>query len=103
MLNILMAAPGTRLRTRLEEEGRLLSDDNYDTIAVLPNFTPDRPLEEILEEYVGIWEYLYHPPRFFERTYRYCLAVRPDQKGDGIKKGRHGNCCQSGKNKRPSV
>lgn len=27
-----------------------------------------------------MWEYLYHPARFLERTYKFCLAVRPTRK-----------------------
>jgi radical SAM superfamily enzyme YgiQ (UPF0313 family) len=84
MLNILTAPPGTKLSKRLQEEGRLFDrvtkPHSGETTFSLPNFTPSRPLEEIIEEYIAMWEYLYHPARFLERTYKFCLAVRPTRK-----------------------
>ena len=91
MPNILFALPGAKLWTRLEKEGRLLKEaaDQFrgEATLSLPNFVPTRPLEEIMEEYIEMWEYLYHPPRVLERTYRYCLAVRPTRKAMAIGKG----------------
>lgn len=93
MPNILTATPGTHLSKRLKQEGRLFNErktpPSGETNLSLPNFSPTRPLEEIMEEYIDMWEYLYHPTRFFERTYKFCLAVRPTRKamatGDNTK------------------
>lgn len=84
MPNVLSAPPGTKLWHRLIKEGRC-TDKNLqlhtgETNLCLPNFTPTRPVEEIMEEYIEIWEYLYHPRRFLERTYKYCLAIRPTRR-----------------------
>ncbi|MBU1565764.1 MAG: B12-binding domain-containing radical SAM protein [Proteobacteria bacterium] len=84
MPNILAAPPGTKLWQRLIQEDRLLPDatahHSGETIFCLPNFIPTRPVEEIMEEYIEMWEYLYTPSRFFERTYKFCLAVRPTRR-----------------------
>ncbi|MFH0785473.1 MAG: B12-binding domain-containing radical SAM protein [Pseudomonadota bacterium] len=84
MPNLLTAPPGTKLRQRLINEGRMRkesSDDLFgETNSCLPNFVPTRPLAEVVEEYIEMWEYLYEPSRFFARTYRFCLAIRPTRK-----------------------
>ncbi len=84
MPNLLSAHPGTKLRQRLIKEGRLhreRSDLHYgETNFCLPNFVLTRPLTEVVEEYIEMWEYLYEPSRFFARTYRFCLAIRPTRK-----------------------
>ncbi len=88
MLNILTAIPGTTLYKRLEKEGRLL-DNEADLYSgdQLPNFIPTRPLEDIVEEYIAMWEYLYSAPRFLRRTYNYCLAVRPTRRAIAAQDG----------------
>ena len=81
MVNVLMAPPRTKLWNRLEREGRLLLESHArDSTWGAQNFVPDRPIEEIKEELVSAWEYLYEPRRFLERTYRYHLMMRPTRK-----------------------
>lgn len=92
--NLLTAMPKTKLWNRLKNEGRLASDGieshTGDTVVWLPNFTPTRPVEEIAQEYIDIWKALYEPSKFFERTYKYCLEVRPTrQAAAGKKKSSH--------------
>ncbi|MFH0782110.1 MAG: B12-binding domain-containing radical SAM protein [Pseudomonadota bacterium] len=91
MPNILTAPPGTNLWQRLIQEGRLATEATArlsgETNFCLPNFIPTRPLEEIMEEYIEMWEYLYTPSRFFDRTYRFCLAVRPTRRAMAMSKG----------------
>ncbi|MGC8908280.1 MAG: B12-binding domain-containing radical SAM protein [Desulfomonilaceae bacterium] len=84
MLNTLHILPKTKLWTRLKNEGRLLenSTSGQSTGGVL-NYIPDRPEEEILEEYVQAWNYLYEPARFLARTYRYYLSMRPTRAASG--------------------
>ena len=78
MLGVLQAAPHTSLWHRLEKEGRLRRDvgDDAGTFSAL-NYEPDRPEAEIMQEYVDAWDYLYEPPRFLARAYRYHLAMCP--------------------------
>jgi len=91
MLNTLIAAPETKLRERLQKEGRLVDKcrklHTGEMFFNIPNFTPTRPLEDIMEEYIEMWEYLYYPPRFFERTYKFCLAIRPTRKATAVSTG----------------
>ncbi len=78
MVNVLMAPLQTRLWDRLEKEGRLLLESGArDGIRGVQNFVPDRSSQEIKEEFVTAWEYLYEPARFLERTYQYHLMMRP--------------------------
>ncbi|HEY3382691.1 MAG TPA: B12-binding domain-containing radical SAM protein [Vicinamibacterales bacterium] len=82
----LQVGPGTDLWKRLEKEGRLLpmafSDDiGSQTGAV--NFVPTRPPEEIAREFVRIYDVLYEPRAFIERTYHHFAKMRPRP----IKKG----------------
>lgn len=85
MLNTLHILPNTKLWDRLKSDGRLLEDSTsgQSTGGVL-NYIPDRPEEEILEEYVQAWNYLYEPSRFLERTYRYYLSMRPTRAAGGV-------------------
>ncbi len=78
MLSLLYAVPKTALRTRLEEEGRLLPEEDYETLRspsrVIDglNFIPTRPREEILRDYKYILKHLYNPTNYFERVYQLC-------------------------------
>ncbi|AGF78531.1 Fe-S oxidoreductase [Desulfocapsa sulfexigens DSM 10523] len=91
MPNILSAPPGTRLEERLQKEDRLFDKlialNTSETYFNLPNFIPSRPLEEIMEEFIEMWEYLYNPSRFLERTYKFCLGIRPTRKAIAAKNG----------------
>jgi len=65
MLNILNAPPGTNLWKRLEREERLLDDRSTgESTFTLLNYRPTRPEEEIMQEYMDAWEYLYTPSRY---------------------------------------
>jgi radical SAM superfamily enzyme YgiQ (UPF0313 family) len=89
MVNMLQAAPETRLWNRLKSEGRLLEDRFIpeNTLVGMFNFVPTRPESEILEEYRHIWEYVYEPSRFLARAYRYFLAMRPTRRALAMSKG----------------
>ncbi len=70
-VTLLQALPDTGLWKRLELEGRLLDASGDITVATLMNFTPTRPLEEIVAECdETVWA-LYDPMRYLDRTYRY--------------------------------
>ena len=91
MPNMLGAIPKTKLWYRLAQEKRLLTDGadtSKDlTLLLIPNFIPTRPIMEILDEFIGMWEYLYHPPRYLGRAYRYYLGVRPTRKAMAFSTG----------------
>lgn len=83
MVNLLQPAPNTRLWRRLQQEGRLLEEEiqastEIDTIGVVKQFfLPSRPREQIMAEYQKVWETIYEPRRYLERTYRFFLGMRP--------------------------
>ncbi len=79
MLLILHALPNTKLWKRLQSEGRLIDEERALDSSVVnkPNFHPTRPVEEIIAAYASTWDYLYEPPRYLARTYRYYLSMRP--------------------------
>ena len=91
MANVLSAPAGTKLMVRMQKENRIIEEFNElysgEFFLSLPNFTPTRPLEDIMEEYVELCEYLYYPPRFFKRAYDFCLAVRPTRKATAAANG----------------
>jgi radical SAM superfamily enzyme YgiQ (UPF0313 family) len=90
MLNLLNAIPGTALWNRLAKEKRLMGmpmEHTGDVTFGLPNFIPTRPLRDIIAEYIDMWEYLYEPSRFLERTYRFCLRIRPTRRTMAIARG----------------
>jgi radical SAM superfamily enzyme YgiQ (UPF0313 family) len=82
MINLLQPAPHTRLWQRLQQEGRLLTEEiqnstELDTIGTRQIFIPSRPREEIMAEYHKVWDTIYEPRRYLERAYRFFLGMRP--------------------------
>lgn len=77
MLNLLYVLPHTRLSHRIKAEGRLKAGSFASSMAEGMNYFPGRPEEEIREDYIRLWEYLYEPSRFLARAYRACLIIRP--------------------------
>jgi radical SAM superfamily enzyme YgiQ (UPF0313 family) len=79
-VTMLQVGPGTQLYLRLEREGRLLSralDDNLGSNTGLINFVPDRPLEQIVEEFIHLQEVLYEPGAFLERIFKDFSMMKP--------------------------
>jgi len=76
---LLQAGPGTDLYTRLKSEGRLLSIDkeNISNQTGLINFVPTRPLEEIANEFVSLYDTLYEPEAYLERAYYHYAEMDP--------------------------
>jgi len=93
MLNLLVPLPYTRLFERLKREGRLNEDLSKDTLHDLEPtwwrlaYRPTRPEEEILSEYLGLWDRLYDRSNFLSRTLRYYLAMRPTRSALAKSKG----------------
>ncbi len=91
--NVLMAIPNTRLWDRLKVEGRLTSDLEQFGMCGATNVVLARPKEDVFNEYMELWEYLYDPVRYMERAYRHIMEVRPTRKAliEGKYKKRGGN------------
>jgi len=66
----LRASPGTALWKRLQTEGRLFetTGTNLGNQGVLMNFSPLRPLREVLDELFQIYDRLFEPGEFLERA-----------------------------------
>ena len=75
-VTLLQAGPATALWNRLQQEGRLLPLDegalqDYSNQTGLCNFTTTRPLPEIVEEFIHLYEVLYDPVFFLQRAFRH--------------------------------
>ena len=73
-VTVLQAAPGTDLWKRLESESRLMFDgfnDNLGSQTGLINFRPTRPRSEIAEEFIHLYNVLYEPEFYLNRTFEY--------------------------------
>lgn len=93
MINLLLAAPNTRLWHRLQKEGRLPEEalpleSPIDSVGVEQNFLPSRPREQIMAEYRQVWETVYDPRRFLDRAHRYYLEMRPTRAAMARAQGR---------------
>ncbi len=77
---LVYAFPGTSLWKRLKTEDRLI---NADTLEVTDwkklrmNFIPTRPVPEIIQEYVNIYETLYEPTSYLDRSYSHLAQMGP--------------------------
>ncbi len=76
---LLQAGPGTDLCVRLESENRLLSmgEENMSNQTGLVNFVPTRPLEEIANEFINVYDTLYKPETYMERAYHHFAEMDP--------------------------
>ena len=88
MLNMLQAAPNTKLWDRLHSEGRLCDfRTTGNTTANLMNFVPSRPEKDIIEEFVAAWDEIYKPSNFLTRAYNYYLNMRPTRRASALNEG----------------
>lgn len=78
-VTLLQAGPGTDLWDRLAREGRLLSTsyEHLSNQTGLLNFVPTRPQEEIVEEFIRLYERLYDPSFYLEQTLKHFLDMDP--------------------------
>ncbi len=77
---LVYAFPGTSLWKRLKEEGRLLNSDKLEVTdwkKLRMNFVPTRPVSEIIREYVNIYEKLYEPTSYLNRSYLHLIQMGP--------------------------
>lgn len=77
MVNTLQAVPQTELWRRLRDEGRLVDGDVGDLATGPMNFTPTRPMRDILTEQIAAWDRLYDVSRHMERVMGNILSMRP--------------------------
>lgn len=76
---LLQAGPGTELWERLEREERLVSCD-YDHLSNqtgLINFAPTRPMKEIVDEFINLYEILYDRTFYLERVLQCLMIMKP--------------------------
>jgi radical SAM superfamily enzyme YgiQ (UPF0313 family) len=81
-ITLLQAGPGTALWKRLQEEDRLLPLDDevlqdYSNQTGLCNFKPTRPISEIVEEFIHLYDVLYDPAFFLKRTFKHFDRMDP--------------------------
>ena len=73
-ITLLQIGPGTELYHRMKREGRLLTtgyDQEIGNQTAMINFIPTRPSTQIVEEFIRVYNVLYQPESFLERTYQY--------------------------------
>jgi len=78
--------PQTELWQRLRDEGRLVDGDVGDLATGPMNFTPTRPMREILTEQIAAWDRLYDMSHHMERVLGNILAMRPVRSEPGTGK-----------------
>lgn len=78
-VTLLQVGPGLAMWKRLEKEGRLLPV-NYEHLSNqtgLLNFVPTRPLKQIVEEFIRLYEVLYEPGNYLERVFHFLKHMLP--------------------------
>jgi radical SAM superfamily enzyme YgiQ (UPF0313 family) len=81
-ITLLQAGPGTALWKRLQGEGRLLPMDeeslqDYSNQTGLCNFVPTRPISEIVDEFIHLYDVLYDPVFFMKRAFNHFALMDP--------------------------
>lgn len=79
-ITLLQAAPGTDLWTRLEKEGRLaeyLFTSDFGSQTGMINFRTMRPLNQIVDEFINLYETLYEPEFYLARTFEHFARMKP--------------------------
>jgi radical SAM superfamily enzyme YgiQ (UPF0313 family) len=78
-VSLLQAGPGTDLWSRLQQEGRLLSlelTDDWGSQTGLMNFVPTRPMREIVDEFIRVYDELYDPQQYLERSFEHVYRMK---------------------------
>jgi radical SAM superfamily enzyme YgiQ (UPF0313 family) len=79
-ITLLQAVPGSKMWERLEKEGRepfFTTEGNEGNSSGLMNFRPTRPIEKIVEEFIGAYDTLYEPSAYLERSYKQYAMMDP--------------------------
>jgi radical SAM superfamily enzyme YgiQ (UPF0313 family) len=81
MVGLLQALPGTRLFSRLKQEGRILHDASGNNVEASLNFVPKLDREILVEGYRSLVKHLYTPRMYYRRTLTFLREYRPQGQG----------------------
>jgi radical SAM superfamily enzyme YgiQ (UPF0313 family) len=77
MVGLLTALPGTRLFSRLKEEGRILSDATGNNLDGVLNFIPKLDHATLVDGYRTLVKQLYMPQEYYSRVLTFLREYRP--------------------------
>jgi radical SAM superfamily enzyme YgiQ (UPF0313 family) len=77
MVGLLQALPGTRLFSRLKQEGRILHDASGNNVEASLNFVPKLDREVLVEGYRSLVKRLYTPRMYYRRILTFLREYRP--------------------------
>jgi radical SAM superfamily enzyme YgiQ (UPF0313 family) len=77
MVGLLQAMPGTRLFSRLNQEGRILHDASGNNVEVSLNFVPKLDRDMLIEGYRSLVKHLYAPKMYYRRILTFLSEYRP--------------------------
>ena len=77
MVGLLTALPGTKLFTRLKNEGRILSDPTGNNLDGVLNFVPTLDRELLVQGYRSLIQRIYAPNEYYRRILRFLREYRP--------------------------
>jgi radical SAM superfamily enzyme YgiQ (UPF0313 family) len=77
MVGLLQALPGTRLFSRLRQEGRILHDASGNNVEASLNFVPKLDREVLVEGYRSLVKRLYTPRMYYRRILTFLREYRP--------------------------
>jgi len=77
MVGLLNALPGTKLYSRLKEEGRLLRHSTGNNGDLSLNFIPKMDSAALIDGYRSVLETIYSTKAYYERIYRFLEEYRP--------------------------
>jgi len=81
MVGLLQALPGTRLFSRLRQEGRILHDASGNNVEASLNFVPKLDREMLVEGYRSLVKRLYTPRMYYRRILTFLREYRPQGQG----------------------
>ena len=81
MVGLLQALPGTRLFSRLRQEGRILHDASGNNVEASLNFVPKLDREILVEGYRSLVKRLYTPRMYYRRILTFLREYRPQGQG----------------------
>ncbi len=81
MVGLLQALPGTRLFSRLRQEGRILHDASGNNVEANLNFVPKLDREILVEGYRSLVKRLYTPRMYYRRILTFLREYRPQGQG----------------------
>ena len=77
MVGLLIALPGTRLFSRLKNEGRLLPDCTGNNVDGVLNFVPKLDREMLVERYRALVKQIYTPKEYYQRALTFLREYHP--------------------------